>query len=134
MRGSPERPLNGVAYCAAYQPYERRERIDGAGGFRIFRQIAFRLLAPGFVTVLLFTFVATWNNDFLPLAMLSEPRWYPLTVGLAQWNGQATGGGGTASAFNTVIIGALLSIIPLILAFFLHRYWQSGLGTGGVKG
>ena len=57
-------------------------RIDGAGEFRIFRQIAFRLLAPGFVTVLLFSFVATWNNYFLPLVMLSEPRWYPLTVGL----------------------------------------------------
>jgi len=42
------------------------------------------------VTVLLFSFVATWNNYFLPLVMLSEPRWYPLTVGLAQWNAQAT--------------------------------------------
>ena len=38
------------------------------------------------MTVLLFTFVATWNNYFLPLVMLSEPNWYPLTVGLAQWN------------------------------------------------
>ena len=67
-------------------------RIDGAGEFRIFRQIAFRLLAPGFVTVLLFNFVATWNNYFLPLVMLSEPRWYPLTVGLAQWNSPGHGG------------------------------------------
>jgi multiple sugar transport system permease protein len=99
-------------------------RIDGAGEFRIFRQIAFRLLAPGFVTVLLFTFVATWNNYFLPLVMLSEPRWYPLTVGLAQWNAQATAGGGATSAFNIVIMGSLLSIIPLIIAFiFLQRYW-----------
>ena len=110
-------------------------RIDGAGEFRIFRQIAFRLLAPGFVTVLLFTFVATWNNYFLPLVMLSEPRWYPLTVGLAQWNAQATAGGGATAAFNTVLAGALISIIPLILAFtFLQRYWQSGLTAGSVKG
>ena len=110
-------------------------RIDGAGEFRIFRQIAFRLLAPGFVTVLLFTFVATWNNYFLPLVMLSEPRWYPLTVGLAQWNSQATAGGGATAAFNTVLAGALISIIPLILAFtFLQRYWQSGLTAGSVKG
>ena len=98
-------------------------------------QIAFRLLAPGFVTVLLFTFVATWNNYFLPLVMLSEPKWYPLTVGLAQWNAQATAGGGATASFNTVITGAMISIIPLILAFaFLQRYWQSGLGSGGVKG
>ena len=110
-------------------------RIDGAGEFRIFRQIAFRLLAPGFVTVLLFTFVATWNNYFLPLVMLSEPKWYPLTVGLQQWNSQATAGGGATSAFNIVITGSLISIIPLILAFvFLQRYWQSGLSAGSVKG
>jgi multiple sugar transport system permease protein len=124
-------------YAEAAVPSDLIEaaRIDGAGEFRIFRQIAFRLLAPGFVTVLLFTFVATWNNYFLPLVMLSEPRWYPLTVGLAQWNNQATAGGGATAAFTTVICGSLISIVPLILAFiFLQRYWQSGLGSGGVKG
>jgi len=110
-------------------------RIDGAGEFRIFWQVAFRLLAPGFVTVLLFQFVATWNNYFLPLVMLSEPRWYPLTVGLAQWNSQATAGGGATAAFNTVITGSLISVVPLIIAFiFLQRYWQSGLTAGSVKG
>jgi multiple sugar transport system permease protein len=124
-------------YAEAAVPSDLIEaaRIDGANEFLIFRKIAFRLLTPGFVTVLLFTFVATWNNYFLPLVMLSEPRWYPLTVGLQQWNSQATAGGGATSAFNIVITGSLISIIPLILAFvFLQRYWQSGLGSGGVKG
>ncbi len=124
-------------YAEASVPTDLIEaaRIDGAGEFLIFRRIAFRLLAPGFVTVLLFNFVATWNNYFLPLVMLSEPRWYPLTVGLQQWNSQATAGGGATSAFNIVITGSLISIVPLILAFiFLQRYWQSGLGSGGVKG
>jgi multiple sugar transport system permease protein len=124
-------------YAEAAVPSDLLEaaRIDGAREFHIFRKIAFRLLAPGFVTVLLFTFVATWNNYFLPLVMLSEPRWYPLTVGLQQWNSQATAGGGATSAFNIVITGSLLSIVPLVLAFiFLQRYWQSGLGSGGVKG
>jgi multiple sugar transport system permease protein len=110
-------------------------RIDGAGEFLIFRRIAFRLLAPGFVTVLLFTFVATWNNYFLPLVMFSDEKWYPLTVGLAQWNMQATAGGGATAAFNLVITGALVSVVPLPLALlFLQRYWQSGLSTGSVKG
>jgi multiple sugar transport system permease protein len=124
-------------YAEAAVPSDLIEaaRIDGAGELLIFRKIAFRLLAPGFVTVLLFTFVATWNNYFLPLVMLSEPKWYPLTVGLQQWNSQATAGGGATSAFNIVITGSLISIVPLILAFvFLQRYWQSGLGSGGVKG
>jgi multiple sugar transport system permease protein len=124
-------------YAEAAVPSDLIEaaRIDGAGEFRIFGRIAFRLLAPAFVTVLLFNFVATWNNYFLPLVMLSEPRWYPLTVGLAQWNSQATASGGATSAFTTVITGSLISVVPLIIAFvFLQRYWQSGLGAGGVKG
>ena len=110
-------------------------RIDGAGEFRIYRQIAFRLLVPGFITVLLFTFVQTWNNYFLPLVMLSEPKWYPVTIGLAQWNGAATSGGGSELLFSIVITGALIAIVPLIAAFLmLQRYWQTGLATGSVKG
>ena len=124
-------------YAEASVPTDLMEaaRIDGAGEFHIFRKIAFRLLGPGFVTVLLFTFVATWNNFFLPLVMLSEPRWYPLTVGLTQWNDQANASGGATSAFNLVITGSLISVVPLIIAFlFLQRYWQSGLSAGSVKG
>jgi multiple sugar transport system permease protein len=109
-------------------------RIDGAGEFRIFWRIAFRQMAPGFVTVLLFTLVATWNNYFLPLVMLSTPKYYPITVGLASWNSQANAGGGSQALFSLVVTGSLISIIPLSVAFLLlQRYWQSGLGVGGVK-
>jgi multiple sugar transport system permease protein len=110
-------------------------RIDGSGEFRTFATIAFRLMVPGFVTVLLFNFVATWNNYFLPLVMLSESKWYPITVGLAQLNAQATAGGGATAAFNQVVTGAFISVVPLVIAFiFLQRYWQSGLAAGSVKG
>lgn len=113
-------------------------RIDGAGEFRIFTRIALPLLAPGFVTVLLFSFVGTWNNYFLPLLVYSDPQFYPLTVGLAQWNLQATAGIGSGQLYAThamILTGALIAIIPLTLAFlFLQRYWQSGLTFGSVKG
>jgi multiple sugar transport system permease protein len=110
-------------------------RIDGAGEFRIFRQVVLRLLAPGFVTVLLFTLVATWNNYFLPLIMLNNPSLYPVTVGLANWAATASAGGGAGGdMLPLVVTGSLLSIIPLIVAFLmLQRYWQSGLAAGGVK-
>jgi len=108
-------------------------RMDGAGEMRTFFTISLKLLAPGLVTVLLFTIVATWNNYFLPLIMLSEPTWYPLTVGLNQWNNQAQTVGGDA-IYNLVITGSLLTILPIIVAFlFLQRYWQSGLAAGSVK-
>ncbi|ONI84877.1 ABC transporter permease [Saccharothrix sp. ALI-22-I] len=109
-------------------------RLDGAGEFRIFFRVCLPLLAPGLVTVLLFTSVATWNNYFLPLIMLKDPDWYPLTVGLNAWNAQAITAGGDV-VFNLVITGSLLTIVPLIAAFLLlQRYWQSGLAAGGVKG
>jgi multiple sugar transport system permease protein len=108
-------------------------RMDGAGEFRTFFTISIKLLAPGIVTVLLFTVVATWNNYFLPLIMLSDPTWYPLTVGLNQWNAQATGVG-AQPIYNLVITGSLLTIIPIVVAFLgLQRFWQSGLSAGSVK-
>lgn len=108
-------------------------RVDGAGEMRTFFTISLRLLAPGFITVLLFTMVATWNNYFLPLIMLSESTWYPLTVGLNQWNAQASTAGGEA-IYNLVITGSLLTIVPIVIAFlFMQRYWQSGLSAGSVK-
>ena len=110
-------------------------RIDGAGELAIFFKVSVRSLVPGFVTVLLFTLVATWNNYFLPLIMLSNPRYYPLTVGLSSWASQAVGGSGAnADLLALVITGSLLSVIPLIAVFVsLQRYWQSGLTAGAVK-
>jgi multiple sugar transport system permease protein len=109
-------------------------RVDGVGELRIFFTIAFRLLLPGSVTVLLFSLVATWNNYFLPLIMLNSAEKFPLTVGLAQWSATSASGSGSQALFSTVITGSLLSIIPLVIAFlFLSRYWESGLTAGGVK-
>ena len=108
-------------------------RMDGAGELRTLLQVSLPLLAPGMVTVLLFSVVATWNNYFLPLIMLKDPDWYPLTLGLNAWNAQAGTSGGEA-IFNLVITGSLLTVIPIIAAFLLlQRYWQSGLSAGSVK-
>ncbi|MCV2462398.1 carbohydrate ABC transporter permease [Streptomyces sp. ICN988] len=108
-------------------------RIDGAGEVRTFFRVALPLLAPGIVTVLLFTMVATWNNYFLPLVMLKDPDWYPLTLGLNSWNQQAATAGGEA-VFNLVVTGSLITILPLVAAFLLlQKYWQSGLAAGSVK-
>lgn len=122
-------------FAAEAVPTEMLEaaRVDGSGEFRTFFRIVLPLLAPGIVTVLLFSMVATWNNYFLPLIMLRDPDWYPLTIGLNSWNAQASTAGGEA-IFNLVITGSLLTILPLIAAFLmLQRYWQSGLTAGSVK-
>jgi multiple sugar transport system permease protein len=108
-------------------------RLDGASEFRTFFTVSLRLLAPGFVTVLLFSVVSTWNNYFLPLVMLSESKLYPLTVGLALWNSQSNGTNANPIQ-HLIITASLLTIIPLIAAFLtLQRFWQSGLAAGSVK-
>jgi len=110
-------------------------RVDGAGEFHIFFSLALRLLMPGFATVLILSFVATWNNYFLPLVVLSSAEYFPVTVGLAQWYASATvGSGGGAALFTLVLAGALISVLPVIIAFIvMQRFWQGGLGAGGVK-
>jgi multiple sugar transport system permease protein len=123
-------------YAASAVPTSLIEagRIDGASEYRVFRQVSLRLLGPGIVTVFLFALVSTWNNYFLPLIMLSTSDLYPLTVGLAQWQAQTTGGGGSNPIFSLVITGSVISVLPLVIAFlYLQRYWQTGLATGGVK-
>jgi multiple sugar transport system permease protein len=108
-------------------------RVDGASEMRTFFTVSLPLLAPGIVTCALFTIVATWNNYFLPLIMLKDSSWYPLTIGLNQWNKQSTTAGGQAIQ-NLVVTGSLVTIIPLIIAFLaLQKYWQSGLAAGAVK-
>ena len=108
-------------------------RVDGAGELRTFFQVSLPLLAPGIVTTALFSIVATWNNYFLPLIMLKDSNWYPLTIGLNQWKDQASTAGGQAIQ-NLVITGSLVTIIPLVIAFLcLQKYWQSGLAAGAVK-
>ncbi len=110
-------------------------RVDGAGEWHIFWRVVLRILVPGFVTVLLLTFVGTWNNFFLPQLVISDPTYYPLTVGLSNWNGLAQGFSGSEILFTLVLTGSLLSIIPLVAGFwFLQRYWQSGLTFGSLKG
>lgn len=124
-------------YAAASVPDELLDaaRIDGAGELRTFFRVALPLMRPGVITVLLLSVVATWNNYFLPLTMLSDSKLYPLTVGINLWEQLASSnnGGGT-SVWGLIITGSLVSIIPLIIAFLtLQRYWQGGLSVGSLK-
>jgi multiple sugar transport system permease protein len=109
-------------------------RIDGAGEFRIFATIAFRLLLPGYVTVLLFAFVGAWNNYFLPLLVLGKSEVYPVTVGLAYWNSLAGQLSTHQILYPLIITGSVVGTLPVMLLFlFLQRYWQNGLALGSIK-
>jgi multiple sugar transport system permease protein len=110
-------------------------RVDGAGEFRTFVKVALPLLRPVIVTVLLLSVVASWNNYFLPLAMLVDNRLFPVTVGIGLWQSTAsTYGAAGTNLWSIIILGSLISIIPLIIAFLsLQRYWRGGLTVGSLK-
>jgi multiple sugar transport system permease protein len=109
-------------------------RVDGAGELRIFATIVFRLVAPGYVTVLLFAFVGAWNNYFLPLLLLSKSNLFLVTVGLAYWNSLAYQPGNAQVLYILVITGSVVAIIPVMIVFlFLQRFWQGGLTLGSVR-
>ena len=123
-------------YAAAAVPDELLEaaRIDGANEFRTFR-IALHLMTPALVTILLFQFVAIWNNYFLPLVMLNDPNLFPITVGLQSWNVTVSNPSTGQTIYSMIVTGALLSSIPLLIGcIILQRFWRSGLGAGSVKG
>jgi multiple sugar transport system permease protein len=106
-------------------------RMDGSSEWRTFLRIGVPMMAPGLVTIFLFQFVAIWNNFLLPWLMLSSENKYPLTVGLFTLLDAGTS---QPALYSLVLIGSLLSILPLIVLFFLlQRFWRVDLGAGSVK-
>lgn len=120
-------------FAAASVPDELLEaaRLDGSSEVRTFFTVSVRLMFPALVTVFLFQFVAIWNNFFLPLIMLRDEAVFPVTLGLYSWNTQVNQ---IPELRGYVLVGALLSIVPLIVTFLLlQRFWRNGLGAGAVK-
>jgi multiple sugar transport system permease protein len=121
-------------YAAAAVPDSVLEaaRTDGATEGRIFGRVALPMMLPGLVTVFLFQFVAIWNNFLLPFVMLSDDDKFPVTVGLFTLLNQ---GQTVPALYSVVIIGVLISVLPLIALFLtLQRYWRLDLVSGSVKG
>ncbi|MFG2813465.1 carbohydrate ABC transporter permease [Streptomyces sp. NPDC048410] len=120
-------------FAAASVPDEVIEaaRMDGAGELRIFTGIGLRMMSPALVTVFLFQFVVIWNNFLLPLVMLQDDDLYPVTLGLYTWQTQTS----RLPVLQTLtIVGALVSVVPIVLTFvLLQRYWRAGLSAGAVK-
>ncbi|MEV0638332.1 carbohydrate ABC transporter permease [Streptomyces sp. NPDC050619] len=123
----------GRIFSQGYVPDEVLEaaRIDGAGELTAYVRVSLRMLGPGLVTVFLFQLTTIWNNFFLPMVMLSNQDLYPVSLGLYQWNSQASV---SPEYYPVVIMGSLLAVLPLILAFMLlQRFWRGGLTAGAVK-
>lgn len=119
-------------FVRSYVPRELIDaaRVDGAGEVKIFFRVALPLMVPGVMTVLLITVVGVWNNYFLPFIIFSKNNLFPLTVGLGVWATRAQNSG-DQRVFPLIVVGGLVTIVPLILLFLvIQRRWRGGLLLG----
>ena len=110
-----------------------RRGSTAAREFRAFRRVALPLAAPIVALVGFFSFVANWNNFFLPFVMLPQSNQYPIQVGLAllltdvpQFNPTAAGG---HRAATRLALATLVAIAPVLIVFlFSSATWSRADG------
>lgn len=105
-------------------------RIDGAREFRIFNQIVLPMMKPAMATQAIFGFVGSWNQLFLPQILLTKNEKYTMPIMVSLLNGDAY-----KTEYGSVYLGLLLTVLPLLAAYFLlSKYIIAGVALGGVKG
>ena len=117
-------------------------RIDGCGEWLVFRRVALPLAKPIVALVFFFSFVADWNNFFLPYVVLADSAQYPIQVGLSDllsstpsFNPAVGGGGQQVNIFRPELaLATLLAVVPVAFVFLLsQRALVRGLVGGAVK-
>lgn len=102
--------------------------IDGAHELRIWWSVLMPIVRPAVATAAVFTAVTSWNALLWPSLMLRSRELYTLPVGLLALRGMFT------ADFRLIAAGAIMVIIPMLVAFvFAQRYFVNGL-AGAVKG
>ena len=103
-------------------------RLDGCGEFRIFLQIAMPFMGPACVTLLMLSFLSSWNSFFIPMIVLSSLKLYTIPLGIRQ----------LATQFRTdvaaQILGMTIATIPMLAMFAVFsKNLISGLASAAVK-
>jgi multiple sugar transport system permease protein len=117
-------------YMLAALPLEivQSGRIDGCSEFGIFNRLAVPLLKPGLATMSIFAMVASWNNLFMPMILLSgEWRTIPVYVSILS---------GSRHHIETgaIFLGLSLTAIPLLIFYLLlSKHIIAGITLGGIK-
>jgi multiple sugar transport system permease protein len=97
-------------------------RVDGCNELQTFLRVALPLAKPIVALVFFFSFVADWNNFFLPYAILADDRQLPVQVGLTDI---------FRSARPAVALATLIAALPVAIVFVAS---QRALVRGIVGG
>lgn len=109
---------------------EHAASIDGAGQFRILKDIVAPLLLPGCVAAGMFSFVQSWNEFFFALVLLRDTELFTLSLTIVRFIG-ADG----AVRWGPLAAVAILATIPSLMFFaYMQKHLVSGLMGGAVKG
>ena len=104
-------------------------RIDGMSEYRIYLKIMLPLSKPAISTLLIFTFVNTWNDFLGPLIYLTSERKKTLQLGLKMFISQYS------AEYGLIMAASVLSLIPVLIVFLsLQKYFVEGVASSGVKG
>lgn len=104
-------------------------RLDGCGELGIFFRIVLAYIKPGIATIVILQFMWNWNSYLLPLVILSDPKYYPVTLGIAAL------GNRYSADYAAQICALSLGTLPLILVFIAgSKYFIQGLTAGDIKG
>ncbi len=102
--------------------------LDGAGKWTILTRVVLPNIRPTLYVLLIFFFIWTWNEFFIPLVMLIDNSTQTVPVALASLQGDRLMDAPTTNA------GALLSLIPAVLFFFVfQRTLTRGVTAGAIK-
>ena len=104
-------------------------RIDGMSEYQIYRTIMLPLSKPALATLLIFTFVNTWNDYLGPLIYLKTQEKKTIQLGLKMFISQYS------SDYGLIMAGSMLSLIPVLIIFLcFQNYFVEGVASTGLKG
>ena len=106
-------------------------RVDGSGEFYTFNKIILPMMKPALAVQLIFTFVQSWNNYFLPALLLDKAEMKTVPIMIAQLRSA------DYSKFDMgkVYMFILLAILPVMVVYMcLSKFIIKGVTAGSVKG
>jgi multiple sugar transport system permease protein len=105
-------------------------KIDGAGYFRIYWQIALPLTKPAIAAQVIFWFVGIWNDFFAPSIYLTNKSVWTLQVAITSLNSSY----GTGTNIPWIMAGSFMASIPMIIVFLAFRkMFVQSVSLSGIK-
>jgi ABC-type glycerol-3-phosphate transport system permease component len=105
-------------------------KVDGASEWRIFWRVVMPLVRPAWITLILLSFIGTWNDFFTPLIFTRSEQMKTLPLIMSTIGG----GPGVVARSGAVAAASLIVTFPTFILFvFLQRYVMETMAHSGIK-